>query len=101
VPVAVFEKFAAPTPLEKGANVQVFVPVLINAAPLYCASVSGLPLIVTPTAPATVTVPAPWLSILSCVPVGHATDDSSGNVTATALAFESVTSFVKSVSTNV
>jgi hypothetical protein len=90
---------AAALPLEKGRNVQVFVPFFTRVAALNCASVNGVPLMVTPTAPATVTVPAPTLSSRSCVPVGHATDDSSGNVTATGLAFDVVTSLVKSVST--
>ena len=77
------------------------VPVLIRLAPLNWASVSGVPLMVTPTAPATVTVPAPRLSSRSWVPAGHATEDSKGSVTATALALDRVTSLVKSVSTNV
>jgi hypothetical protein len=50
---------AAALPPEKGMNVQVFVPVFVSTAPLYWARVSGVPLIVTPTAPATVTSPAP------------------------------------------
>jgi hypothetical protein len=35
VPVAVSEKFAAPTPLEKGRNDQVFVAVLIQVPPAF------------------------------------------------------------------
>ena len=94
------EYTAAPTPLAKGMNVHVSVPVLMRFAPLYWARVSGLPLIVTPTAPATVTVPAPWLSSRSCVPVDHGTVASSGSSTATGDAFDRVTSFVKSAATN-
>jgi uncharacterized membrane protein len=53
---------AGALPPEKGMNVQTLVPVFVMTAALYCARVSGVPLIVTPTSPATVTVPAPWLS---------------------------------------
>jgi len=61
VPVAVFVKFAASAPPEKGTNVHVFDAVRTRLPPFDVAKVSGVPLIVTSTAGVIVTVPAPRL----------------------------------------
>jgi len=65
VPVAVFVKFAASTPPEKGTNVHVFDAVRTRLPPFDVAKVSGVPLIVTPAAGVIVTVPAPMFKMLS------------------------------------
>jgi hypothetical protein len=69
---------------------QVFVPVLMHVAAELVAIVA-VPFKVTPTAPATVTVPAPRFSKEITVPVAKATDEFSGIVTAIALALLYVT----------
>jgi hypothetical protein len=88
VPVAVSEKFAAPTPLEKGRKLQVFVAVLIHVPPAFCARVSVAPLIVTPAPAVTVTTPAPRLMRTIFVPVANATEELGGIVDVVALALE-------------
>jgi len=88
VPVAVSEKFAAPTPLAKGRNDQVFVAVLIQVPPAFCANVNTDPLTVTPAPAVTVTTPAPRLMRTIFVPVANATEEFGGIVDVVALAFE-------------
>jgi hypothetical protein len=91
VPVAASLKFAAPTPLEKGRNDQVFVAVLMHVPPAFCARVRVAPLTVTPAPAVTVTTPAPRLMRTIFVPTANATDALGGIVDVVAAAFEYVT----------
>jgi hypothetical protein len=77
---------AAPA-LPKGRNDQVFVAVLIQVPPAFCAIVS-VPLTVTPAPAVTVTTPAPRLMRTIFVPTANATDEFGGIVDVVALAFE-------------
>jgi hypothetical protein len=101
VPVAALVKFAASTPPEKGMNVHVLLAVRTRLPPLDVAKVSGVPLIVTPTAGVIVTVPAPMLRKFSCVLSAHDTEACAGIVSVTADALDSVTVFPASSSTAV
>jgi hypothetical protein len=62
------EDFRRLAPLEKGRKLQVFVAVLIQVPPAFCASVSSDPLTVTPAPAVTVTTPAPRLMRTIFVP---------------------------------
>jgi hypothetical protein len=102
VPVAVFVKFALTTsaPPEKGMNVQTLDAVRTRLPPFDVARVSGVPLIVTPAAATTVTVPTPRFKRLTVSPAFHATVACAGTVTVTAAAFDSVTVRPLSVNDN-
>jgi hypothetical protein len=100
VPVAVFVKFAASTPAEKGMNVHVFDAVRTRLPPFDVARVNGVPLIVTSAAATTVTVPTPRFRRLTVSPAFHATVACAGTVTVTAAAFDSVTVLPLSVNAN-
>jgi hypothetical protein len=97
----VSENTAAPTPLEKGRNDQVFVAVLIHVPPAFCASVSVAPLTVTPAPAVTVTTPAPRFTRTIFVPVAKAIDENGGIVAVVADALEKVTQPPASARTNV
>jgi hypothetical protein len=101
VPVAVFVKFAASTPAEKGMNVQTLDVVRTRLPPFDVAKVSGVPLIVTSAAAVIVTVPAPRFRKFSCVLSAHDTEACAGIVSVTADALDSVTVFPASSSTAV
>jgi hypothetical protein len=79
---------AGALPLEKGRNDQVFVAVLIQVPPAFCARVSVAPLMVTPAPAVTVTTPAPRLMRTIFVPVANATDEFGGMVEVVLAAFE-------------
>jgi hypothetical protein len=66
----------------------VFVAVLIQVPPAFCARVSGVPLIVTPAPAVTVTTPAPRLMRTIFVPVANATEEFGGMVDVVLAAFE-------------
>jgi hypothetical protein len=93
VPVAASEKFAAPTPLAKGTNVQTSDDILISTPPRHCAN-AVLLLIVTPVSATSVVVPAPRLSTRSWVSATHATVACLVTVTVLAAALLIVRSFV-------
>jgi hypothetical protein len=75
-------------PLEKGRNDQVFVAVLIQVPPAFCARVRVAPLTVTPAPAVTVTTPAPRLMRTIFVPTANATEEFGGIVDVVAAAFE-------------
>ena len=79
------------------------VPRLISVADDHCALNfnPGVPLTVTPDAPASVVCPAPVCKTIICVPVGNATDEFNGTVMVLALATRISTIFEASDNTRV
>jgi hypothetical protein len=84
-----------------GRKYHVFVAVLINVPPAFCASVTIEPFNVTPTPAVMVTTPAPRLRSWITVPFAYATEEKGGTVAVIGLAFEKLTAPPASARTNV